>query len=237
MNSLTARILVGVSALAIIVGGLQAGAQSENSGGKRLQIFRGGGGEKGSGTVKEEVRKLEKFKAIVLATGANLDVVSGQKKHSATISVDDNLLPLVKTTVENDTLTITTEKPINTRLGLNLKIEAKDLQSINLKGSGNVKVNSLNGPCFEALLGGAGQIDALGSVDSVSASIKGSGNIRMDRLQAKSASADISGAGNISVSANKTLSAKISGAGNVDCFGNPAEVRKDITGGGIVNLK
>lgn len=236
MNSLTARVLVGFL-ISTAVAGTSASAQSESIGGKRLQIFQAGKGELGSGTAKEEIRKLPKFNSIILAASGNIDVSSGKKGHSVTIVTDDNLMPLIKTTVENEVLTITTEKPIRTKAGLKFKVDAKDLQSVNLKGSGNVHVDSLAGKSFQATIGGAGEIEALGTVDEVTANIKGSGNIRFNRLQAKTASADISGAGNISLFANKSLAARISGAGNVDCFGSPPEVKKDITGGGDVVMK
>lgn len=234
--------LLAVSVLCFTAVALPSTAQQNNTsinvndGVKRVHVIRGGAGEKGSGTAKEETRKLPKFKSILLSTAANLEAIAGQQGHSVEISIDDNLLPLVKTTVENEVLTISTEKSFSTKLGLKIKVAAKQLQSINMKGSGKVHADHLDGKMFEATIGGAGEFEAVGTVDSASASIKGSGNVHFDQLKTKSTSVDISGAGNASVFASDSLDVKISGCGNVDCKGNPSKVKKDITGSGNVNI-
>lgn len=203
---------------------------------KQFQLFKGNRGEAGSGTVSSDTRKLSKFTTIVFAAAGHVQVNAGKKPHKVEITVDDNLLPMITTTVENETLTIGSSKPFNSKQGLKVTVDTESLQSITLKGAGTIDVVGLKGKSFEAVLSGTGDIKASGAVDSASATIKGSGSIKLTELKTKNASAKVSGAGNIAVFASESLDATVSGAGNIECAGQP-KITKNITGAGDVITK
>ena len=64
--------------------------------------------------------------------------------------------------------------------------------------------------------------------------LRGSGNVDASNMEAQMAEVKSVGSGNVDVSANQSLSVSLAGSGNVVYHGEPAELRKSITGSGLV---
>src|SRR5262245_4331730 len=65
-------------------------------------------GEKGSGKIATEQRDLKGFKGVDVG-GAFLVEITAQKDYSVEVEADDNLLPLIKTEVDDGVLEIESE--------------------------------------------------------------------------------------------------------------------------------
>src|SRR5688500_11474559 len=71
------------------------------------------GGEKGSGSVRTERREVSGFKAVDVSGALEVEITT-QKDFGVEVEADDNLLSLIRTEVDGETLVIKTEKSFKT---------------------------------------------------------------------------------------------------------------------------
>jgi hypothetical protein len=189
----------------------------------------------GSGKVVSEPRAVSGFSAISLQGSGDVDVAFGDSE-SAVVEADDNIVPLIETSVQNGRLVISTKNYTNYRTNnpVHIHVTMKALDEIRLSGSGNINVPDLSGDSLLVSLPGSGNITVDGTANNVDATVSGSGNVDCSGLKAKSASAKISGSGNIQVYASSSLDASISGSGTIQYSGSPASVTKNVSGSGNI---
>jgi hypothetical protein len=188
----------------------------------------------GSGNLVTTNRHLSyPFTKLAISIPAEVQVQLGKGSDLA-ITFDDNLLPLVKTEVTNDTLKIYTDKSINTDHSAKITINTDHLKGVNLSGVGSVNVPNLNEDEFNVSVSGAGNVFGTGKVDDVSVRMSGTGNVKLADITAQAVTVMISGAGNVEVGPSDSMEVNITGAGNVRYKGNPA-IEQHITGLGTVS--
>jgi hypothetical protein len=214
----------------------------------------------GSGKIVTEERTVSGFDQVVLAGLGDLTITQGERE-SLTITADDNLMDYIQSTVDGRTLmlgidvddlsdVITTYNP--TRLEYDLVV--KDLSSLNLAGSGNasmetldtdeliltvagsgnITIDDLTADRVETNLPGSGNITLSGSVPDQMVTIAGSGNYIAPNLKSASTNVFIGGSGNVTVWASDELDINIAGSGQVDYYGSPT-VSQQILGSGEVH--
>ncbi len=189
----------------------------------------------GSGVTNRQQRSLPEFTGVELSGSADV-VVNFGNEQSVVVEADDNILPLVETTVRGSTLVIGL-KPfasLNTRQPIQVTMTVKALDVASISGSGNITINNLSAKTVNFALSGSGNITAAGNAERVTVSLNGSGNIFLDSLKAKSAGVKLKGSGNIKVYASESLEASIPGSGTVQYRGNPPAVNRSVTGSGNV---
>jgi hypothetical protein len=191
---------------------------------------------RGSGSVVSETRSVSEFTEIEIAGSADVNVSFGETQ-SVVVEAEDNILPLIETTVRGGRLVINTRPntSITTTRPIHVTITMKVLDTASIPGSGNIDIAGLQGGSVKFSLPGSGNITATGTTDTLNIDIGGSGNIVCTDLQAKSVTVTIGGSGNASVYASESLNVRVSGSGNVQYRGNPASVNKSISGSGSVN--
>lgn len=190
----------------------------------------------GSGKITSQTRTVPEFTSIELAGSGDVTVRVGGSQ-SVVIETDDNIQPLIETTVRGGKLVVGT-KPntsISTKQPVHVTITVKSLDSASLTGSGNITISDMNADAASINLQGSGNITTSGKAQNVQATLTGSGNIVCADLQASSATVRISGSGNISVNASQSLDASISGSGTIKYRGNPTRVNQSVTGSGSIN--
>ena len=216
-----------------------------------------GPGERGSGNVVAETRDVSGFHAIEVSYPATVFVQQGSKE-SLKIEAEDNLLPNLKTRVQNDTLEIFYKreqgKHVNPTKTVKITIVVKDLANVqfssagelnleklktdtldvSLSGAGNLELNDLDVNSLHVDMSGAGSGTASGTADSLDVVISGFGDFKGGDLHSKNARVDISGAGSATVWVDDDLDAQVSGAGSVSYYGS-ASVTRQISGVGDVN--
>ena len=208
---------------------------------------------KGNGVTRTESRNVSGFTGISLSVPGNLEVHLGPTE-SVTVEADENILPLVETTVSRGTLHIPTPRgqDIDPQV-LRIVVQARQLDTLALAGSGSIsgtglkaaslKVDvggsgsvSLQRVDFEDVsvsLGGSGSVNLGGKAKALKVSVAGSGNVSAAGLQADEARVSIAGSGIASVSARDALRVSIAGSGSVRYQGDPKLVRS-IAGSGDV---
>ncbi len=209
----------------------------------------------GSGKVVEEARTLPAFTRIRLDGPFNLRATQAAAT-SVGVRADDNLVQRVITEVEGDTLVVSLRPghSLRSREPLQVSVGTSSLQGVDMRGSGDLWLQSLKGERFELQLSGSGDarlsglalrslvvgvsgsgdVTAQGRCDEAQLSIAGSGDLHMAELQTLRTSVSIAGSGDARVHATQALSASVAGSGDVRYSGSPPQLKSSVAGSGSV---
>jgi hypothetical protein len=175
---------------------------------------------RGSGMVVSETRDLRGFNAISLAGVGTARVQQGGTD-SVVVEAEENLVPLITTTVENGRL----------RIGLKPGVSISPTRPIVYR----ITVARLDG----ADVSGSGAIEAAGTIqtDHFTARISGSGSMKIAALEVQKVAGEISGSGNLTIDrvAATQLQCDVSGSGNVRLAGRADDADLGISGSGAVH--
>ena len=206
----------------------------------------------GNGEVVSENRKVTSFNKIDISGGYEVLLNQGNSENLE-IEADENLMELIETEVKNNTLYISSTKPIGDSESLKLYITTVNLEDIDVSGAIDLKnKGTFKSENLEIEVSGAADIDLdievenltmdmsgasettlSGSASNFDIELSGAGELQAKKLKTRNTSIDISGAGSAEVFAKKTLKVSVSGAGSVKYKGNP-KVEEDISGAGSV---
>jgi hypothetical protein len=209
----------------------------------------------GSGVVKTESRDVAGFHEIVLGVPARLEIRQGARE-ALTITADDNVLPLIRTVVENGALKIrwadegtSATRPREITVVVDAKtvdgmalggagqIYAKQLKTGTLNarigGSGEIVLEALDAEAARVTLGGSGRLSAAGRAGTLEATLAGSGDLLAAKLETEHARTTLQGSARATVWAKETLKVTIAGSGEVVYYGKPT-VSQTIAGSGSV---
>ena len=215
----------------------------------------------GSGRSAAEVRSVPAFEAIALTGSIDLRVHQGTPQ-SVEVSADDNLLPLLETTVDEGdqgpTLRVGFKRGgnISTRSPIRVSVVVPQLRALSGAGSGDMKIESFDTPSLRISLArsgdaefnglrtddlgigisGSGKVSGGGRALRLKVSIAGSGDVELFELQADDVSVKIAGSGEAEVNAHKQLSVRIAGSGDVSYRGDAA-LSASVAGSGSVQKK
>jgi hypothetical protein len=149
------------------------------------------------------------------------------------IEADDNLLPLITTTVESGVLKIEFKGSVQPTQGVKIRLAGTPLRRFSLAGAGTFTTDQVDAEQFEFSASGAGNGKLSGQTKQLSIEVSGAGKVAAPALVADAATIEISGAGSADVHAVTTLRVSLSGAGSVTYSGNP-QISKTISGAGGV---
>jgi hypothetical protein len=196
------------------------------------------------------------FSGISLSLPAKVTIKQGNKE-GVIIESDDNFLPLIETVVERGQLRIRpTEKNISFKgrsMKLNITIDAINIESLSVSGSGDIVADELNSPKLRTSIAGSGEVNIKsltsdsvkvsiagsgdlnlgGTANELEGSIAGSGSIKADRLKAKNVVVKVAGAGEATIWATDTMKLSIAGSGDVKYWGE-AKVTQSVAGSGSI---
>jgi hypothetical protein len=192
---------------------------------------------RGSGVMKTESRDVKDFSVIECTGSGDVRVERGETD-SLTVEADDNILPLIETTVKDGKLKLKTKNNVNvsTTKPISYRITARQLHGVTIAGAGDVATTNVEAKSFAITIAGSGNVSASGTTDSLDITITGSGSVDAIRMPAKTVKAVVTGEGRITVSASEKLEANIVGDGSIDYVGNP-QVTKRVVGSGRVSAK
>ena len=219
--------------------------------------FSGGDGNfvNGSGKMVDAARKVGAF--TVLRLDSSIDVHAHQgAAPGVSVHADDNIEPLVETSVEGDTLVVRMKKGSSFRTNHNVVVDVTftTLTAAQQHGSGDLHIDKLSGPKFESTIAGSGDLQiesaqlgsfalsiagsgdvtVAGSADEARIGIAGSGDVDARRLVAKRVSVSVSGSGDAHVNASDSIDAKVAGSGDVSYAGHPHDVSRRVSGSGSI---
>ncbi|HKP37270.1 MAG TPA: head GIN domain-containing protein [Pyrinomonadaceae bacterium] len=195
-----------------------------------------GKGVKGSGVRKTEKRDLGAFKSIQ-TTGAYDIQVTCQQAASFEIEADDNILPLIRTSVRDGMLNISSDTGYSSSKAVIVRISVPDLEAVATHGAGDIRITDVKNDQLTVNSTGAARIEAVGQTNTVNIQTTGAGKIDTSRLRAERAKVTVTGAGSVDVYASQQLDATVSGIGKVVYDGNPGVVNKSVSGIGTISKK
>ena len=215
----------------------------------------------GSGRSASETRTVADFQAVTLTGSMDLVVRQGPQQQLQ-VQADDNLLPMLETSVESgkqgSTLVVRWKKgeSLYHRSKVLVTVVVPKLSAVAAAGNGDIRVETFNTPALQVALSGSGdaKLDSLttdeltvrisgsgnvvgkGTAGKLAISIAGSGDVSLGELRTDDVGIRIAGSGDAVVNAQRTLNVTIAGSGSVKYEGN-ATVSSKIAGSGSVNKK
>jgi hypothetical protein len=190
----------------------------------------------GSGKMRSEKRNVPAFTAVDISGAYEVEIVA-QKEQSLEIEGDDNLLPLIKTDVENGVLHLYNEKGFNTKEKLHVRIALQSLDGINTSGASDIVATGVKTDEFKVEASGASKVQISGEAQTLDVGMSGASELKAEDLHARNVQINLSGAANADVYATDALRASVSGAGNVNYYGDPKNVSEDRSGAGEISKK
>ncbi len=216
----------------------------------------------GSGKSAAETRSVSDFQAV--STSGSIDLVVRQgATASVQVTADDNLMPLLETTVESGrdgvaTLKVQWKKSENimTRSRAVVNVTMPKLSALSAAGSGEIKLETFQTPALQVAIAGSGsaKLDSLSTDDlavrisgsgdvagkgraaKMKVTIAGSGAVKLMDMSSDDVTVSIAGSGDAAVNASKTLAVSIAGSGDVVYSGDP-QVKSSVAGSGSVKKK
>jgi hypothetical protein len=187
-----------------------------------------------SSNVTSESRDVSDFSEVELNGIGNLSIQQTGSE-SLTVEAEEDVLPKLKTEVENNRLIIGPESntSIHTNKPINYTLTVKDLNALKLAGSGHIEAEDIDTDELAVTINGAGDAKMAGRADSQDIDISGSGDYEASDLESKDVNINVRGSGSAVVNASDELDAKVSGSGSVEYIGDPT-VNEDVSGSGRV---
>ena len=227
------KIGILIFIVTLFVGIIFAGIFSFGKLSDRLFNFSVNCGEKGSGNVVSEKRDVSEFRSVEVG-GMFVVEITAQKDFGIEVEADDNLLPLIKTEVDGETLKIETDKKFSTSSPIRVRISAPDIENLDISGASKVSVVNLNNDSFRIESSGASKIISEGQTVNLTVNMSGASRFDGEKLRSENASIDASGASHASVFVSGDLKTDLSGASKLVYFGNPANLEKKTSGASSV---
>lgn len=220
-----------------------------------LSVFGASSGRiEGSGKVVDEERGLAGFSRLIVQ--APVDVrLRAAAADRVVVHADDNIAPLIDTVLQGGALVIglRTGASYRTHTRVQVRVEARKVDAVLLRGSGEVRADRIEAEVFEATVQGSGDIaiDSLqagavavsiagngdvrlaGKALTLGAVIEGSGDLHGEKLQAQKVAVRIRGSGDARVHASDELQVEIDGSGDVRYRGSP-KITRQVRGSGSV---
>lgn len=186
---------------------------------------------KGSGHVVSETRDVGEFTNIEANSMLDMNITVGERQ-SVVIYLDDNLIALITTEVEDGWLIIENEKDWKTESKGRIEITVPALEEVESNGFGDVVVSGLSSDSFVLDHNGAGDVELAGRVDELDIDVDGMGDIDARDVEARIASIKVNGMGDVHVRASQRLRGSVNGMGSVFSYGKPEYVSVNVSGMG-----
>lgn len=186
----------------------------------------------GSGQPRTEARTTPPFTEIEVRGAIAADVTVGSAQTIA-VSGDDNVVPIIRTTVKKGRLIIDARSPYTTRRGVSVTITVPNLLALGASGSSGVTVRGVDGEALALAVSGSGSIEATGKAARLALAVSGSGSLHARGVVSDDATVAVSGSGGAELSVARGLTVQLSGSGTVDYWGDPA-VTQAISGSGTL---
>jgi hypothetical protein len=212
-------------------------------------------GVNGNGNVKSEERSVDSFVELTAGGAFNIYLTQGDTE-SLRVEADENLLPLIETTVRSGRLVIRSRESIGNAKKLDVYITFRELTrieasgaceinsngqltfgSLELNGSGASEIDlSLHASEIRGEYSGATEVDLEGSADVCKFRLSGASELDAQELVVGQITVDLSGASEAGVNVTQKLKVDASGASSVAYIGDP-EVDQRTSGASSVRKK
>lgn len=193
-----------------------------------LSLGVAGCGVNGSGVAKEETRQVAAFDRVDIGGVATLELTVGGAP-SLSVRGDDNIVPLIETTVVGGVLHITQQKDVKPHVELVVRATAPSLASVDASGATHVVVKGAGGGTLALDASGASHLDVAGTAAALQVKASGAAHVDASAVDGGDVTVDASGAANVTVHAKGALRVDASGAASVSYAGEPTSIVQDVS--------
>jgi hypothetical protein len=211
----------------------------------------------GTGNAQKEDRLVPEFSAIDLQCSANVIIRDRvlSEDNKVVVEAQSNLLPLISTRVNGETLEIDMKGCVNSSKTITVYVHVNEINEITLSGSGNIETtNRLGGNEMDVNLDGSGNLNLGVKTNKIQVNHRGSGNINLDgnanfivvehdgsgdidamSLKSSDAEVNLNGSGTVSVFGNRNMKLALNGSGSIFYGGKPQTLNTTNNGSGEIH--
>lgn len=190
----------------------------------------------GNGKLTSVNRTCERFNSIQLNGAVDVAYKPGNQC-DIKISGDENIVSLIKTSVQARQLQISSEGSYSTKNRIVVTCESPNVDAVFIKGSGDAILENIDTQKLCLRVRGSGDIEADGKVDYLEANVEGSGDIDCSELIANDALLNANGSGDIKAFCSNSVVAITNGSGDIRVKGRPHSISKAEKGSGSIKIK
>ena len=194
---------------------------------------------KGNGNVVTQDRNIQSFNKIIIKGTFNV-VLSQAEQEKISVQADENLLDIIQTKVENNSLIVDVKKDfaIKKYTKHTIYITLNSIDKLIFSGAGNLECASkLSLDDVKIVNSGVGNMHLKGQAQDVSISNSGVGNINASEFATENIKVTNSGVGFIHVNASNRFDFSVSGVGNIFYTGDGEIGNKTVSGIGKIKRK
>lgn len=186
-----------------------------------------------------EVRQIGKEVTVVELNGPiDLTLSQGDTPYLK-VRGEQRLLSNVETAIDGNTLRIGPKGMLlHHRIPLQVTLVLPTLQELNVRGSGDARVNGFSGDKFALQLHGSGNVNFNGRYRQLAAGVHGTGDLELNAGNSEHVALEMVGSGQITSSGScKTLDAELTGSGDLDAEHLASDkVSVNLNGSGTTNV-
>lgn len=188
----------------------------------------------GEGAVVTEDRTAGEFQHLSVGGGLRVVVTAGAPV-SVILSAQSNLLPLIRTVVEDGQLAVNVEPPgITSSEPITLTATVPDLQSVTLSGGADGTLLVADVASLNVDVSGGARLEATGSAGQLTLAASGGGQARLAALVVDTASVTLSGGSRVEMTVVDDLSGAAREGSNLVLTRRPTSLRVTTSGGAII---
>lgn len=184
---------------------------------------------KGSGNIVAQKRDIRDFTGVDAGGAMRIEITVG-KEFALELEGDDNILPLVETSVRGGVLHFERSGGICTENRLIARISMPELDNLDISGATAATVANVNSEDLKIKVSGASKIEINGAAADLDAKVSGASKLTAENLRTVRVRVKANGASKALVFASESVDADASGASKIIYSGNPATVNKDASG-------
>lgn len=229
------RTLIALASLAVLAG--CAIIVAPGDGDTRVHTAWSSDSKEGDGVAARDQRAIGALPALDVSGSLPVEVRVGPAP-SLVVEADSNLLSLIRTETQGDTLRIYSEKSLRSKTPLRIVYTTPRLSEVRASGATRVEVSDLNGAPLDVRRSGSSEVRLAGKVGNLNARSSGSGLLDASRLQADGIDATLSGSSRMRLGQVKGDHARLelSGSSSLDASGAVRSLSARVSGSANVDL-
>ena len=189
-------------------------------------------GRAGEGPLTSESRPVTGFTRVDASNGIGVTVRIGSE-NSVEVSAQANILPIIATTVDGDTLKIRSTEGFNTPSGVGVTVVISALAGLTLSGGSRGVIENLATDQVEIALDGGANLTATGTATAITLACSGGAGADLRALASERVSIQASGGANATVRASAEVTGSASGGASITVLGD-AVLNVETSGGASV---
>jgi len=185
---------------------------------------------RGNGNNMTDTRSVAGTSALRIENRRSVEMVVDVRVGAAagvTVEGDSNLVPLVHTDVEGDTLRVWTDTELRASSPIRVVYSVPQLRGLSSTGPARVDVSGLNGGPLRVSQTGSGRVTLQGRVDNLDLDHTGSGSFSGEGLESRAANVNMVGSGRVDVGVVRGDSLRVNSTGSGAFYAHGAVQRLD----------